>query len=265
MLSTNRRKDIGIQKVGILGIGQDYNVYKMTLLERVKAFLIGFSMAFLGSYIMFRTLIMSIILGVIGGCFAMPIFNKYLLNKRKSNLLMQFRELLESLSNSFSAGKNTPDAFSDAQNDMVIQLGEKSDIVKEVEIITTGLHNNITIESMLEDFATRSGLEDIESFAVTFAVANRLGGNLKSVIKESRDIINDKIEIEMEIETLITGKKNEINIMAVLPFAVVGMMGILGDAGGGGNDPVTIATKIIALGLFGFAYYIGRKITDIKM
>ena len=69
----------------------------------------------------------------------------------------------------------------------------------------------------------------------------------------------------MEIETLITGKKNEINIMAVLPFAVVGMMGILGDAGGGGNDPVTIATKIIALGLFGFAYYIGRKITDIKM
>ena len=66
---------------------------------------------------------------------------------------------------------------------MVIQLGEKSDIVKEVEIITTGLHNNITIESMLEDFATRSGLEDIESFAVTFAVANRLGGNLNSVIK----------------------------------------------------------------------------------
>lgn len=213
---------------------------------------------------MFKALIVSIILGLAGGCLAIPIFNKFLLNKRKRNLLMQFRELLESLSNSFSVGKNTPDAFADALNDMIVQLGDVADIVKEVEIIIMGLHNNITIENMLEDFASRSGLDDIDSFAVTFGVANRLGGNLKNVIKESRDIINDKIEIEMEIETLITGKKNEINIMAALPFAVVGMMDLMGDVGSG-NDPVTIATKVIALSLFGLAYFIGRKITDIKM
>lgn len=265
MLGIKDKGKKSIEKVGILGIGQDYNVYKMTIIERIKAFSIGFSMSFMGSYIMFKALIMSIIIGVVGGYFAMPLFNKYLLNKRKRNLLLQFKELLESLSNSFSVGKNTPDAFADALNDMIVQLGDGADIVKEVEIITIGLHNNITVEDMLEDFASRSGLDDIQSFAVTFAVANRLGGNLKNLIKESRDIINDKIEIEMEIETLITGKKNEINIMAVLPFAVVGMMGLLGDAAGAGNDAVTIVTKIIALGLFGFAYFIGRKITDIKM
>lgn len=251
-------------KIGILGEGQDYNSYKMSLIERIKAFIIGFSMAFLASYIMFKSPIMSIILGIAGGCFAMPIFNEHLLKKRKKNLLLQFRELLEALSNSFSVGRNTPGAFDDALNDIIVQLGEEADIVKEVRTITMGLHNNITIEDLLEDFANRSGLDDVESFAVTFSVANRLGGNLKNVIKESRDIINDKIEIEMEIETLITGKKNEINIMAVLPFAVVGMMGLLGDAGGG-NDAVTVVTKIIALGLFGFAYFIGRKITDIRM
>lgn len=46
--------------------------------------------------------------------------------------------------------------------------GEKSDITTELAIIVTGMENNIKIEDLLTNFAQRSGLEDIASFADVF-------------------------------------------------------------------------------------------------
>ena len=39
------------------------------------------------------------------------------------------------------------------------------------------------------------------------------GGNLKQVVAESEGMINDKIEVEMEIQTMIAGSQNELNVM----------------------------------------------------
>ena len=86
-------------------------------------------------------------------------------NQRLKSLREQFKDLLESLSASYSAGRNTPDAFQDACNDMISIYGEESDIVRELELICTGLNNNINIEVLLTDFAERSGLDDVMSFA----------------------------------------------------------------------------------------------------
>ena len=79
--------------------------------------------------------------------------------------------------------------------------------MREVQIICTGLNNNINIEQLLLDFARRSGLDDAMSFANVFEVCNRQGGDLKRIVAETREIINDKIEIEMEIETMLSGQK----------------------------------------------------------
>lgn len=95
--------------------------------------------------------------------------------------------MLDSLSNSFSAGKNTPDAFTDAYSDLKLAYGEQAPIVKEMAIIVSGLHNNFVIEDLLRDMSARCGIDDINSFAETFAVCNRLGGNLKKVVVDSRD------------------------------------------------------------------------------
>ena len=113
--------------------------------------------------------------------------------------------------------------------------------------------------------SARCGIDDINSFAETFAVCNRLGGNLKKIVSESRDIINDKIEIEMEIQTTIAASKNEINVMCIMPFIVISMMGMLGEASITANTPLNVIVKIIAIIMFVIAYKIGKKITDIKV
>ena len=88
---------------------------------------------------------------------------------------------------------------------------------------------------------------------------------MKKIVADTRDIISDKIEIEMEIQTTVASNRNEINIMSVMPFVVIAMMGTLGQSDITDNTPVNIAVKIIALIMFVIAYVLGRKITDIKV
>ena len=148
---------------------------------------------------------------------------------------------------------------------MIYIYGEDADIVKELQIIFSGLANNINIEVLLIDFANRSELDDVMSFANVFEVCNRQGGDLKRVVSDTREIINDKIEIEMEIETMLSGNKNELNIMMIMPVIVVLSLSSMGTMTIVSNSPVNLLVKVICLGIFGAAYLIGRKIVDIKI
>ena len=131
-------------------------------------------------------------------------------------------------------------------------------------MINAGLLHNYNIEDLLLNFAQRSGLDDVDSFASVFEVCNRKGGNLKQIVTESRNVINDKIEIEMEIRTMVAASQNELNIMMVMPFIMMLSMRGLGDIMTG-NSLTNLVIKVVALGIFGAAYVVGRKLVDIKL
>ena len=103
------------------------------------------------------------------------------------------------------------------------------------------------------------------SFANVFEVCNRQGSDLKRIVSETRDILNDKIEIEMEIETMVSGNKNELNIMMVMPVVVVLSLSAMGTMTIVSNSPVNLLVKLICIGIFVVAYLMGRKIVDIKI
>ncbi len=262
-MAKKKEKYVPIQ--GLMGIGEDYNVYNMKLKEKIIGYLIGFAGSAFAAQIMFGVPVASLILGACIGFAAIPVYKKHLFRKRVKAITMQFRDMLDSLSNSFAAGKNTSMAFSDVYNDMAIAYGEKAIIVKEVGIIVNGLANNYTIEDLLKNMAERCGVGDMASFAETFGVCNRLGGNLKKIVGDSRDIINDKLEIEMEIQTMVSSNKNEINILCVIPLVIVLAMKLMGNDAITANTPSNVVVKFIAVGIFMVAYILGQKITDIKV
>ena len=82
------------------------------------------------------------------------------MEKRRKALLLQFKDLLEALTSSYSTGKNMLDVFTDALEDMEQIYGEEADIVHEVSIIVGGMANNINVEDLLMNFAARSGQEN---------------------------------------------------------------------------------------------------------
>ena len=251
-----------IEKTGLLNMGYDYNVYHMTQKDYLVSWSIGFAAAYVVSMAFFSSAFFSLICGVICAVYFPRYYKEYQRKKILNVLREQFKDLLESISTSYSAGKNTVNAFANAEKDLIDIYGEDADIVNEVKIINIGLKNNINVENLLVDFAERSGLDDVMSFADVFEVCNRQGGDLKRVVTQTRDVINDKIEIEMEIETLLASNKNELNIMMVMPVIIVlALRGMLSDA----NSLTTIVVKLVCLGIFALAYVMGRKIIDIKV
>ena len=240
MAKKTKEKEEYIELKGLFGTADDYHVYHMTKVDQLVACVMGF---FVGAAVIFAF-------------FRNPVFML---------LREQFKDLLESLTASYSAGRNTPDAFKDATDDMISIYGDDADIVLELQSICAGLGNNINIEQLLLDFAKRSGLDDVMSFANVFEVCNRQGSDLKRIVSDTRDIINDKIEIEMEIETMLSGNKNELNVMMAMPVVVVLSLSTMGTGTVVSNAPVNLIIKLICLGIFGAAYMIGRKIVNIKI
>lgn len=259
-----KKKEIYEEIPALIGSGDDYHIYHMTKKDKLLAFLIGGGGAVVVSWLFFGNVVVSAAAFVMVGIYAQPVYQDYKCEKRKKALLMQFKDLLESLTASYSAGKNTLEAFTDAMEDLAHIYSEETDIVKEVALVVGGMQNNLNVEELLLNFAERSGLDDVQNFADVFRVAIRQGANIKDIIFSTRDVIGDKIEIEMEINTILSGNKNELYIMMVMPLIIIVSLGGLG-SGTSDNSMTNVIVKTVALGLFALAYWLGKKFTRIEI
>lgn len=243
--------------------GYQYDNYDMKLKDRLLAGLIGFLAACVVMHIFFGSPIVDIVVGAGCAVLAQKIYRNFMINRIKNRLTLQFKDMLDSLNSSVSAGKVMSSAFVDAEKDMQLQYGADSEICRELALINNGIVNGMTIEELIRDFGERSGIGDIRSFANVFLMANRRGGNMKTIISESKSIICDKIEIEQELRTMSSATKNELNIMMLMPLIVVPL--ISGFVQDGGNAALNIIVKIVGIIMFVIAYLIGRKITNIRL
>lgn len=260
---SRKKSEEYVEIKGLLKGTKDYHVYHMKKTDYAAAYAVGFLAAAVVLYVFFNSMIVSVVGGIVCAKFMPKYYQDFKQKRQLRELRTQFKDLLESLTASYSAGLNTVDAFAGAAKDMLSIYGEGADIVQEVNLICEGLRNNLNIEALLLDFANRSGLEDIMSFANVFEVCNRQGSDLKRIVSDTREIINDKIEIEMEIETMLSGNKNELNVMMVMPLIMMIMLKSLGTVNE--NTPGNVLIKIICIVIFILAYILGRKLIDIKI
>lgn len=269
MIQKKKKKKTGteaqVEMRGLMGNGKDYHVYHMTKTDFLIARALGFAAGGIILFIFFENFFVAAVGGAVCAKKMPEYYRRFKEERQKKELRAQFKDLLESLTSSYSAGQNTMEAFEDAENDMTSIYGEEADIVREIQAICAGLKNNINIEELLLDFAKRSGIDDIMSFANVFEICNRQGSDLKRVVADTRDIISDKIEVEMEIETIISGSKNELNIMMIMPVIVVIMLKGMGTSMAGAATALGAVVKIVCLGIFASAYVLGRKIIAIKI
>lgn len=257
-----KKKEKYIENKGIFKNSVDYAIYHMRLQETLTGAVIGIVVGAVVVQIFFGVLFLTLLLipfYLVGGVL---VYRGILLNQRKGKLVKQFRDMLEAVSASLGSGRNITDSFQGAMKEMAAQYGGNALIVKELEQINEGLANNINIEILLQDFAARSHDENIQNFADVFEVANRRGGNIRQIILETKNVINDKIMVEQDIQTIISGKKNELNIMMVMPLLVVNMTkSAVGDTGGMSGFLV----KVVAFGMFLLAYVVGQKMMKIEV
>jgi len=199
----------------------DYNEYAMSTKEWL--FYSGLASIFIFAviYLFYHSLIFSVVVSISGVTY--PRFKKKsIIKKNKMNLNIQFKDMLYSLSSSISAGRSIELAFKEVLKDLSIQYPDSSiSIIREVDSIIRKISMNETVEEALLEFASRAHLEDIDNFVDVFMISKRTGGNIVDVIKNSSNIINDKIEIKMEIETMLAERKYEQKILNIVPLAMI--------------------------------------------
>ena len=242
-----------------------YGKYKVSTIERVVVFVLGFIVGYAAGHIFYGLMPISVGAGLVVGVIMMPKYRQMKIDKQKSTIKNQFKSLLESLTFSLSAGKTVIDSFIGAKEDLLIQYSEDDYIVKEIQNIIVGLNNNFNIEDMLFDLAERSESEDIKNFANVFDTCYRKGGQIKEVILSTYNLINDKMEISMEIESMVASSKMEQNMMTVMPVIFVFLLNTMGAEITGKGTPLGYISTTIALVLFVIAHFVGKKVLTIKM
>lgn len=261
----------------------NYRVYQMSRMEKTLYTLIAFGAGAAVGYLFYGGLakdiygnattvthvlniLISSLVGLAAVKLAIPTFASSLKEKRTKELKNQFRDMLDSLATSLNSGKNVIDSFQSVEQDLQLQYDENAYILYELQVIMTGIHNNIDIETLLNDFGRRSGVEDIESFANVFQICYRQGGNLKQVIRNTHSIINDKMEIESEIKTMVATNNMQQKIMIVVPILLVALIKSMSPEFAANFATATgILATTFAIVMFVVAYFVGKKILEIRL
>lgn len=261
----------------------NYRVYYMKPLEKLIYALIAFAVGAAAGYLFYGgigkdefgratsltyalNIIIPCVVGIIAAKLFIPIRTQQIIEKRRRNLKLQFRDMLDSLNTSLSSGKNVPESFAAVYEDLKSQYEDGAYIIDELEVILTGIRYNVPIEDMLADFGERSDIEDIKSFGEVFQVSYRKGGNIKDIIRNTHIILSDKMEMKEEMEAVVSSSKMEQKVMIVMPFLIVGMIKMSSpDFASNFTSSSGILATTVAIVLFVIAYFIGKKILDIKI
>lgn len=210
----------------------------------------------------------SFMIGFAGGFFLEKMYAQSTVTKRQKELQLQFKDFLEAMSVAVGAGNVEAQAVKSALKDLKIAYNEKAAIVKEVShIVLQYEKGGKQLKELFEDFARRSGLEDIQSFATIYSVIEGKSDRFGDILMQTQEIIGDKIAIEQEIQTTITSAKSETNMMLVMPIVIVITMSAMG---GGLLDALFTtaaghAAATAALIIFAVSYVLALKVSKIEV
>ena len=150
------------------------------------------------------------------------IYQKNVQKKRNIRLIgIQFRDAIASVLTNLKAGYSVENAFVEAGRDMELLYGKKSLIAGELSRIKKGIKNNVPIEKLLFKMGRDTENSDIQDFAEVFSVAKRSGGNMTDIIGKTINVISQKMDVEKEIDVLISAKRMEARIMNMVPFFII--------------------------------------------
>lgn len=244
----------------------NYKSYKLTSKELFKIVIQYLAITSVVAYLFYDSVIVFFIL-VPGFLFYLKNKRMALIEKRKDELKLQFKDTIDAVATALSSGMSIENAFREACMDMEKLYGERSYIVLELKDILQKINVNFTLSAALNDFAKRCDIEDIKDFATIFSEAKISGGNLKEIISRTVIVIKEKAEVETDIKVMINGKNFEQKIMSFIPFIIILYLRI--SSGGFVNVLYHNTAGVLVMSVCLFIYVISSimaaRIIDIKV
>lgn len=245
----------------------DYQIYILSQKEKTSVDVaMSVFLAVLG-FLFFQSLILLLILPFVRKK-VHQIYSAYRKNKRQKQLLREFRDFLFSLSASFATGRHMTEAMKEARTALEHIYGTKGLLSEELSSMLKAIEETGQSEQkVFADFANRTGLEDIRLLSEVYTVCRATGGNMAVAVNKAAALLTEKIHLEMEIETMLSQKKLEGTIIALMPAVMIFFLLWMSPSY---LEPMytTAAGRLLmaaALAINGFAYYWMEKMTDVTL
>lgn len=200
---------------------RDYTMCRLSKQERIRYSGIALLGGFMIFFLFYRSAIISFLLSLTGIPVCLRYQKKRMAERIQWQLMLGFKDAMESLVSALVAGYSMENAVSEAYRDMELIQGRETPMLWELGEIKRRLTLGETLDRLLMDLGRRSGVEDIVTFAQIYATARRSGGNLVKVMKRTADNISEKVEIQREIRTAMAGKRMEAVCMMVIPLLII--------------------------------------------
>ena len=200
--------------------------------------------------------------------FVIPFFEKNMfIKKRKDKLLNEFKDFLRVLKTFLEASYSVENAFVLSAKELSMLHGNDSMIVKEIKSMVSQIKINKPIDVVFKKFAMKTHIEDIIDFSEVFIISKLHGGNISKIIGNTINVINDKIEVKIEIDTVTASKRYEQKLMNLLPFLIIIYMNI---SSASFLRPLytTVTGRLLmtfALVVYYFSVKISKKILEIEV
>ena len=235
-------------------------------MEYLRALLQGSIIIFAVSYLFYGTWICAILFS--------PYLIRYIrswekqtIKKRQHTFRLQFKEAIQSLSAGLNVGYSVENALREACKELRGMYRKDEIILRELTYMIRQLQMNVTAENALQEFAARTQDEDVQTFVTVFNLAKRSGGDTLEIIRGAVRQMGEKIDVEREVQTVISAKKMEFRIMTAIPFAMIvylrisfpELLGVLyGNAAG-------IIIMTVCLVIYLVTYEMGKRIVEIEV
>ncbi|WP_261378172.1 type II secretion system F family protein [Paenibacillus agilis] len=255
MMQSEPKKRFSMKKQKEQGL-PDYTVYQQSVGEYAFGLVIGIGcMSFVG-YLFYQHVIGIIIFGALG-LYYPRIRCRGLIERRRAQLTLQFKQALHSISSSLSAGRSIENALKEASHDLkMLYPGVEVDMMRELRIIRARMENGVPMEKAMMDFSQRANQDDISNFVDVIVTCKRLGGDLVEVVRRTSTVISEKMDIVQEIEVLIAQKRLEMKAMMVAPFFFIGFINFSSPDfmaplyEGGGRILATVSLALLFIGIW---------------
>ena len=208
-----------------------YYECNMTKGEHLIAYLVFALAIAVILFVYYHAPLVSIIGGLIIAIPQEKSYSKSVIKKRQNKLRLQFNQFLEIISISISggSGRSMENAVKDSLRELTMMFNERSDIVREISLIVSDYERaGIPMKEGFMELGQRSEIDDIISFATIYATIEGKTSDFGYIINQTHEIIKDKVEITMEIETTIASAKSEAYTMLILPLVIVIAMTFIG-------------------------------------
>ena len=235
-----------------------YYKCNMTKGQHILAYVVIGILLSIMCYLFYHVIWLAVLVGFLAAIPFERMFAKSTVSRRQKSLRLQFKDFLSSMAVAARAGNVEIKAIKSALEDLKLTYADNSDIVREVEnIILQYEKGGVELKYLFDDFAERSDLEDVRSFATIFKAIDGKNDRFGDVVVQTEEII----------ETVISGAKTETMTMLFMPIVIVIVMSVMG----GGLMDKLFTTWIpghlaatVALVIFVISFILMVKSTDVK-